>query len=174
MRGEQRAEGLTLLPGGPDGPGSPVGPGDPWLGERTQSIRSLSCQDTGLRKHLAIQSFLWLALHGPLSGEYSKSHALLVALRDSNSYPTAVVSGTNRSPGTCLSLTPWKSGFHHVITYISLAERPSQSPRQRVREQGHVTTRLAHSLCPQPFTSIAACLRSTTQVFALPWVSDPV
>lgn len=32
MRGEQRAEGLTLLPGGPDGPGSPVGPGDPWLG----------------------------------------------------------------------------------------------------------------------------------------------
>lgn len=112
MRGEQRAEGLTLFPGGPDGPGSPVGPGDPWLGERTQHQKFvMSAHRAGLpqpRKHLGIQSFLWLALHGlsPIpcwwhSGTTTPSPQLLYL--------------EQRLPGVCLLyLEVWFPPCHHL------------------------------------------------------------
>ena len=149
------AEGLTLFPGGPDGPGSPVGPGDPWLGERTQSVRNLSHQDTRVcwpqpRKHTEMchlhmpspaQPLLWC--------EHSKSTTNSLQ----PSHPFALPGGgtqriqlTSHSCCTLSKEIPWGmlapstllSGFHRsTITCLSFAEGPSWELKAGAWEQGH-------------------------------------
>lgn len=176
--GEGRAEGLTLFPGGPDGPGSPVGPGDPWLGERTQNIRNLSHQDTGMcgpqpRKHMEIQFFLWLGLHGLLSGVSIASPGPCWWHSENPTHIPHLLHLEHRYP-------PWDVLESNAWTVWSPPSPTSHfqknedgSPRQGVGSQGHARD-TSGSQPVSPALHFHCCLSQISDTSLCPWLSDKV
>lgn len=60
----------------------------------------------------------------------------------------------------------WSPTCYHLLPLICRRTKPGAQGRG-LGNRGMGRTRVAHSLCPQPFVSTAACLRPVIQVFAL-------